>query len=67
MEALSAKVRSLNALMDQDHQGVAKVVHLHPVPRILRKSTAQPDTQLRLWVLTTDKDLQAGVGGLLLW
>lgn len=67
MEALSAKVRSLNALMDQDHQGVAEVVHLYPVPRILRKSTAQPDTQLRLWVLTTDKDLQAGVGGLLLW
>lgn len=67
MEALSAKVRSLKALMDQDHQGVAEVVHLHPVPRILRKSTAQPDTQLRLWVLTTDKDLQAGVGGLLLW
>lgn len=44
MEALSAKVRSLNALMDQDHQGVAEVVHLHPVTRILKKSTAQPDT-----------------------
>lgn len=55
MEALSAKVRSLNALMDQDHQGVAEVVHLHPVTRILKKSTAQPDTQLRLWVLTTEE------------